>query len=60
MTLISVTGVQLYRWHEQGITDIDDLQWLCNFYCKVELSRVIIMFNITQVQRWYDEQRPTT
>jgi len=53
--MISVTGVQLYRWYQMGITDTKDLQWLLEFYCKIELSCVIIDFNITEVKRWYDE-----
>jgi len=50
---ITVTGAQLYRWYQMGITDPLDLQWLVEFYLHEKFSVPITMFALQEVIRYH-------
>ncbi len=54
---ITVTGVQLYRWYQMGITDPKDLQWLTEFYLKQTYKLVIIKFALQEAKRYFRTHR---
>ena len=53
---ITVTGVQLYRWYQMGITDPEDLCWLTEFYLKETHGVPSVMFSIQEVRRYMEKQ----
>ena len=54
--MITVTGVQLYRWYQLGIVEIEDLQWLLWFYHHGEWPRMIVSAELQTARRWFDSE----
>lgn len=48
--MITVTGLRLYRWYRQGVTNVYDLQWLLMFYDNIEMRPVLLQASIQAVR----------
>lgn len=46
--MITVTGLQLRKWYEMGITGPEDLQWLLSFYRNEDWSLNIVRAVLTR------------
>lgn len=53
--MITVTGVQLYRWYKMGIVDYEDLQWLLQFYHNIRFPLGHIGNSVMCGRRYFDE-----
>lgn len=53
--MITVTGVQLYRWYQQGITELEDLQWLLWFNHKGEWPLVIVGAELQTARKYFEK-----
>lgn len=55
--MVSVTGVRLARWYEMGITDYEDLQWLLEFYYRIEMPLSVLGGALVEGRRALTEVR---
>lgn len=55
--MLTVTGVQLYRWYQMNITDLEDLQWLLSFYRNgEEFPMYFVGAELQSAKEWYSKR----
>lgn len=52
--MITPIGARLYRWYQMGIEDIEDLQWLLEFYEHQLWSKSIVGFTLMEARQYFD------
>ena len=54
--MLTVTGVRLFNWFQMGITDLEDLQWLLNFYHREDLPICLIGSALIEAREAWPER----
>ena len=54
--MMTVTGVRLFNWFRMGITDLEDLQWLLNFYHREDLPICLIGSALIETREAWPEK----
>lgn len=53
--VITKTGVELYRWYQMGITELEDLKWVLEFYRQEQYPMWFVGAELQTAKAWFKE-----